>query len=84
MRLEIHPTGSCWIGLTVDGQRVMARVMQAGETEARDVQESAVIDVGDAGTFDFSIDGRPGRPLGRPGQVTTARITKDTVASFLK
>ena len=84
MRLEIHPTGSCWIGLTVDGERVMARVMQAGEKETRDVRESVVMDVGDAGAFAFSIDGRPGRPLGRAGQVTTARITRDTMANFLK
>jgi cytoskeleton protein RodZ len=84
MRLEIHPTGPCWIGLTVDGERVMARMMQPGEKETRDVRESVVMDVGDAGAFAFSIDGRPGRPLGRAGQVTTARITRDTMASFLK
>ena len=30
------------------------------------------------------IDGRPGRPLGKAGQVTTARITRDTMASFLQ
>ena len=84
MRLEIHPTGPCWIGLTVDGERVMARVMQAGEKETREVRESVVVDVGDAGAFAFSIDGRPGRPLGRAGQVMTARITRDTMASFLK
>ena len=84
MRLEIHPTGPCWIGLTVDGERVMARVMQAGEKETRDVRDSVVMDVGDAGAFAFSIDGRPGRPLGKAGQVTTARITRDTMASFLQ
>ncbi len=32
MTLELHPTGDCWIGLTVDGARVMSRVMRSGET----------------------------------------------------
>lgn len=84
MRLDIHPTGPCWISLTVDGERVMSRVMQAGETETREIRESAVIDVGDAGAFAFSIDGRPGRSLGETGQVRTARITRDTMTSWLK
>lgn len=84
MRLDIHPTAPCWVSLTVDGQRIFSRVMQAGEKDTREVRESAVIDVGDAGAFAFSIDGRPGRSLGDTGQVRTARITKDTMASFLK
>jgi cytoskeletal protein RodZ len=84
MRLEIHPTGACWISLTVDGERVFARVMQAGETDVREVRDAAVIEVGDAGAFAFSIDGHPGRPLGEAGQVRSARITRDTMASFLR
>lgn len=84
MRLDIHPTGPCWISLTVDGERVMSRVMLVGETDTREFRESAVIDVGDAGAFAFSIDGRPGRSLGETGQVRTARITRDTMTSWLK
>ena len=84
MRLDIHPTGPCWISLTVDGEGVMSRVMLAGETDTREFSESAVIDVGDAGAFAFSIDGRPGRSLGETGQVRTARITRDTMTGWLK
>lgn len=84
MRLDIHPTGPCWISLTVDGERVMSKVMLAGETDTREVREAAVIDVGDAGAFAFSIDGRPGRSLGETGQHRSARITRDTMTSWLK
>jgi cytoskeleton protein RodZ len=84
LKLELHPTGPCWISLTVDGERLFARVMQPGERESRTVQREAVIEIGDAGAFDFSIDGRPGRSLGAPGQVKTARITQATAASYLK
>jgi cytoskeletal protein RodZ len=82
--LELHPTGPCWVTLTVDGTRVLARLMQAGEKEVRQVRQGAVIEVGDAGAFDFSIDGRPGRSLGGNGQVRTARITRETIAQFLR
>lgn len=84
LRLELHPTGPCWISLTVDGVRVFARMMQPGETEVHDVRDAAVIEIGDAGTFAFSIDGRPGRSLGDSGQVTTARITKETAAQYVR
>jgi cytoskeleton protein RodZ len=84
MRLELRPTGPCWVTLTVDGRRMFSRLMQAGEREAYDVGESAVIDVGDAGAFAFSINGRPGRPLGKAGQVRSARITRETLGEFIQ
>jgi cytoskeleton protein RodZ len=84
MRLELRPTGSCWITVTVDGRRVLAREMKAGEREAYDFRDAAVIEVGDAGAFAFSIDGRPGRSLGSAGQVRSARITRETLAAYIQ
>jgi cytoskeleton protein RodZ len=84
MTLELYPTGDCWIRLTVDGQEVMSRLMAAGDKEVRQVRDTAVIHIGDAGTFAFSIDGRPGKSLGQSGQVRTVRITRDTVAQYLQ
>jgi cytoskeletal protein RodZ len=84
IRLALHPTGDCWIKLTVDGQLVFSRLMHAGEQEVRDVRESAVIDVGNAGAFAYSIDGRPGKVLGAEGQVRTARITRETLAEYIQ
>jgi cytoskeleton protein RodZ len=84
MTLELHPTGDCWIKLTVDGRPVLSRLMLAGEKEVRQIHDTAVLEVGDAGAFAFSVDGRPGKSLGQAGQVRTARITKETLAQFLE
>jgi cytoskeletal protein RodZ len=84
MTLELHPTGPCWISLTVDGAQVTSRVMQPGEKEVHAVRDAAVLVVGDAGAFAFSVDGRPGRSLGEAGQTKTIRLTKDTVGSYLR
>jgi cytoskeletal protein RodZ len=84
MRLEVHPTGPCWVKVSADGQDLFAKLMQAGQRETFTVQKSATISIGDAGAFAFSIDGHAGRPLGSSGQVTTARITRDTLADFLR
>jgi cytoskeletal protein RodZ len=84
MRLELHPTGPCWIMLKIDGREVFSRVVQAGERETYEVRESAEITVGDAGAFAFSLNGREGRALGGTGQVRTARITPETLAEYVR
>jgi cytoskeleton protein RodZ len=76
IRLEIHPTGDCWVKLTVDGRIAVSRLMHAGETAEENVRDTAVIDVGNAGTFAYTINGRPGKPLGAEGQVRSARLTR--------
>jgi len=70
--------------LTVDGKRAFARLMQPGERETRVVLKDAVIEVGDAGAFAFSIDGREGRGLGSAGQVRTVKVTRESVAAQVK
>ena len=84
MALELHPTGDCWVRLTVDGRPILARTMHAGEKDLHNVKDSMVIEVGDAGAFAFSIDGRSGKPLGITGQVRSATITRDTASRFLQ
>ena len=84
MKLELHPTGPCWVKVSADGQDLFAKLMQAGQRETFTVRKAAVLSIGDAGAFAFSVDGHPGRSLGTSGQVTTARITRDTLADFLR
>ena len=76
--------GDCWVKLTIDGRPVVSRLMHAGETEVHEVRDTAVIDVGNAGTFAYSVNGRPGKPLGGEGQVRTARISRDTLTQYLQ
>jgi len=84
VRLEVAPTGTCWVSLTVDGNLVAARVMQPGERIARRVVREAIVQVGDAGAFAFSINGRPGRPLGEAGQVRTLTVTPGNFEALLR
>jgi cytoskeleton protein RodZ len=83
LKLELHPVGPCWVTLTVDGLQVVSRLMQAGERVVHEVREEAVVEVGDAGAFAFTINGRAGRSLGAAGQVRKARITPATAAEYL-
>lgn len=82
--LELHPTEDCWITLVVDGTEIMSRIMSGGERASHKVRASAVVDVGNAAAFAYSINGRPGRALGGAGQVRTARFTPETLADYIR
>jgi cytoskeletal protein RodZ len=82
--LEVAPSGACWVSLTVDGALVLSRVMQPGERVARRIREGALVQVGDAGAFAFTLNGRDARPLGGPGEVRSVRVTPDNYQTFLR
>jgi cytoskeleton protein RodZ len=84
LTLEIAPSAECWVSLTVDGKKLFARVLKAGERESHVVEREAVVEVGDAGAFAFSVNGRPGKPLGDKGQVKTLKLTPATAAQFTR
>jgi hypothetical protein len=83
LRLEVLPSGACWVSVRADGELAIFRVMRKGEHEVVEADESLVVSVGDAGAFVYRINGSPGRPLGGPGAVVTVRITENTYRSFL-
>jgi cytoskeletal protein RodZ len=84
MTLVLHPTDRCWVSLTVDGERILAREMEAGERQTVQIGTRADLQVGNAGAFAYTINGRPGRPLGAAGEVKTARITRETIADYVR
>jgi len=84
LSLELRTTADCWVSLTVDGKKLFARVMSAGEHESHTVQREAVVDVGDAAAFQYSINGKPGKPLGDKGQVKTLKLTPATASQYTR
>lgn len=84
LRVEVRALGPCWLSARVDGSTVVYQLMQPGEKHAFDVHDAAALRVGDAAALEFSINGAPGRPLGRAGQAVSVRITTDNFRELLK
>ena len=82
LMLAVHPTGPCWVSLTVDGERVFSRVLQPGEREVHVAEVEFGIVVGDTTTFDFSINDRHGQLPEELGQ-TTVTINRTNYREFL-
>ncbi len=82
MILEIAPKASCWVSVTADGERTFSVLMNAGDTRVVTAKE-ILINVGDAGAFAYSLNGRAGKPLGAPGEVVSKRITLSNLHEFV-
>lgn len=75
LTMEIAPRAACWVSVTVDGEPTFSGLMNAGDKRAITAREEILVTVGDAGTFAYTLNGSPGRPLGAPGEVVSKRIT---------
>ena len=80
--MELAPTRACWVSVTADGRQVFARLMNGGDKQVVTAEKQVAISVGDAGAFAYTLNGRPGKPLGAAGKNVRARITLANVAEF--
>ena len=84
LSMEIAPRADCWVSVTVDGEQVFSVLMHGGERRQVSARDEISLNVGDAGAFAYTLNGKEGRPLGAPGEVVSKRITlaelKDYVA----
>lgn len=73
----------CWIGVVIDGERRVERLLQRGEQFSVHARNELLVRVGNAGAVAFSINGRAAKALGPAGQPVTARITSANFEQFL-
>ena len=66
-----------------DGKRVLFRNIAAGERVELEGTELS-FRVGDAGAFEYTINGAAGRPPGSSGEVREFRITRDNYSGYIR
>jgi hypothetical protein len=83
LRIELKTTGPCWVSATADRSPVLARLLQAGESETIEAKDELVLRVGDPSTITVTINGELVRPLGRAGLPVTVQITRQNYKDFI-
>jgi cytoskeleton protein RodZ len=84
LTIAISPRSTCWVSVNVDGEQAFSGLMRAGDRQVISAKEQIVLNVGDAGAFVYSLNGRAGRALGAPGEVVSTRISRTNFQDFLK
>lgn len=82
LRLDIRSTKEIWVTAYADQDRVLYRLLQPGEQVTLDAREQFSLRIGEAGAFEYAINGVPGKPLGAPGEVRDVRITRENYRTF--
>ena len=74
----------CFVSATVDGQKTIERLLQVGERKTIEVRRELVLTAGDAAAISMTLNGGDARPLGKAGDVVTARLTPANFKDFLQ
>jgi cytoskeleton protein RodZ len=85
LTVALSATGQCWVSATVDDEKTIERLLQPGEQLAMEVHRELVLKAGDPSALAITLNGAEAKPLGKAGQVVTARLNltnfKDYVAN---
>ncbi len=84
LRLLLKVDEQCWLEAHADGTLVAQGLMLRGYQTEIQAQEEVRLWLGNAGGVSIWVNGNPGRPLGRLGQVRKEiRITPDNMTEFM-
>jgi cytoskeleton protein RodZ len=72
--LELHFVGSSWVSASADGERVVHRLVAAGERLEIEARSLIAVEIGDAGVVEASVNAGPARLLGPPGHVRRIEV----------
>ncbi len=85
LKLDLRFTADTWIQVAADGRIVLDGIQAAGRTASLGADKEFVIQIGNAGGVDYTLNGRPGLPFGASGTVRTdVRINRETASGFLR
>ena len=82
LKVEIAATRACTLTVTLDGQSTIDVPLVPGARRTFDVASDLDLTFSDSGGVEWSINGRPGRPLGSSGPVTV-HLTTGNYEEFL-
>lgn len=83
LTIDVEVTASCWIYAAVDGVKLFSRLFRPGDRERLTAKGDILLDVGNAGALEWTINGKKARPLGRPGVHVKTVVTRATVGDFI-
>lgn len=73
----------CWVSAIVDGARTIEHLFQPGEQRTVEVRREMVLTAGDAAALSMTVNGANAKPLGKSGEVVTARMNLTNFREYL-
>jgi cytoskeletal protein RodZ len=83
LSVNLLATRECWVSATVDGTKVIDRLLQAGERTTMEIRRELVLTTGDAAALSLTLNGADARSLGAIGEVVTTTLSLGNYRDFL-
>ena len=80
--LQLHANEEVWVEADADGERKVYRLIEQGHELRLEGQKEIRLLVGDAAAVTYTINGKPGRPLGGTGVVRQFVVSPRNVESL--
>jgi cytoskeleton protein RodZ len=74
----------CWASISADSHKIISRQLEPGDEREVAAAQSVLIVLGNAGGVRLTINGKPAKPLGKPGDVVKVTITEQNLSDFLE
>jgi cytoskeletal protein RodZ len=78
--LTLKAKDDCWVALHAEGRVLLEKTLRAGESQTVQADDEIVLDVGDAGALDLTVNDRPASSLGGRGEVRRNIVIKKETA----
>jgi cytoskeleton protein RodZ len=79
LQVSLTADADDWVRVATDGKVVMSDVLRSGQVKTFAAVEALRIRIGDAGSLQMTVNGKPAGPLGPKGQVRNVEVTRDGV-----
>ena len=83
LTMEIRPASTIWVNATADGATAIYKLLQAGQRVTIEGREFS-FRIGNAAAFEYSINGRLGKPLGAQDEVREFVVTTANYRDYLR
>jgi cytoskeleton protein RodZ len=80
--VQLHANGEVWIEADADGERKAYQLFEQGQELRLEGQKEIRLLVGDAAAVTYTINGKPGRPLGGTGVVRQFVVSPGNIESL--
>jgi cytoskeleton protein RodZ len=83
LTIDLSVRTPCVVSAIVDGRKAIDQVLRPGDKRTVEVRREIVLTVGDAAAVVMTLNGSDARPLGKAGEVVTARMTPANFRTYL-
>jgi cytoskeleton protein RodZ len=84
IRLEFEVLQECWVSLDRDGNRVLEKKLEPGDTQSFNATEKFYLVLGNAGGVRLKINGKLAKPLGKSGAVVRVLINEQSIKDLVE